>query len=185
MKLYFVTGNSGKFKEVREKLLPFGFEVVQRDIGYPEVQAESLEDVVRYGLDYLEEKIDRPFIIEDAGLFIDVLQDFPGVYSSYVFYTIGLKGILKLLDGKDKGDRKAVFRSVIAYKEPDVKPILFIGECYGRISNQELGSHGFGYDPIFIPEGDTRTFGQMDVSEKNCFSHRGKSIKKLLDFFKK
>ena len=185
MKLYFVTGNSGKFKEVKEKLLPLGFEVVQHDIGYPEIQAESLEEVAQYGVEYLEDKIDQPFIIEDAGLFIEVLKGFPGVYSSYVFYKIGLRGILKLLDGKDKSDRKAVFRSVIAYKEPDVKPILFVGECYGTISNKEIGTHGFGYDPIFIPDGDTRTFGQMSVSEKNCFSHRGRSIEKLLDFFKK
>jgi XTP/dITP diphosphohydrolase len=185
MKLYFVTGNSRKFNEVKDKLLPFGFEVIQHDIGYPEIQAESLEEVAHYGVDCLEDKIDHPFIIEDAGLFIEVLKGFPGVYSSYIFYTIGLKGILKLLDGKDKSDRKAVFRSVVAYKEPDVKPIFFAGECYGTISHKEIGTNGFGYDPIFIPDEDTRTFGQMKVSEKNCFSHRARSIEKLLDFFKK
>jgi XTP/dITP diphosphohydrolase len=183
--IYFVTGNKGKFLEVKEKMVAQGFEIVQRNIGYPEIQATNLEDVALFGAEYIEEKISHPFILEDAGLFIDALEGFPGVYSSYVYHTIGLKGILKLLDGEVGDRRKAVFKSVIAYKEPDKKSRLFIGKCHGMIANQEVGSHGFGYDPIFVPDRDTRTFGQMEVSEKNCFSHRGKSIEKLLDFFKK
>ena len=183
--IYFVTGNKGKLLEAKEKLVPQGFEVVQRNIGYPEIQAINLEDVALFGAEYIEKKISHPFMLEDAGLFIDTLEGFPGVYSSYVYYTIGLKGILKLLDGQSEDRRKAVFKSVIAYKEPDKKPRLFIGECHGMIANQELGDHGFGYDPIFVPESDNRTFGQMEIGEKNRFSHRGKSLEKLLDFFKK
>lgn len=181
--IYFITSNKGKLLEVKEKLSAVNVEVVQRDIGYPEVQADSLEDVARFGVEYIQKKIDHPLILEDAGLFIDVLQGFPGVYSSYVFYTIGLKGILKLLEGLDGDKRKACFRSVVAYKEPDKKPELFIGECCGRIATEELGEYGFGYDPIFILDGDTRTFAQMNVREKNRFSHRGKSLEKLIDFF--
>lgn len=81
--------------------------------------------------------------------------------------------------------RKACFRSVIAYVEPDKKPKLFVGECTGTLSEKMLGNTGFGYDPIFIPDGETRTFGLMETEEKNRFSHRGKSIEKLMDFFKK
>jgi len=183
--IYFVTSNKGKFLEAKEKLVPQGFEIVQRNIGYPEIQATNLEDVALFGIEYTEKKIRHPFILEDAGLFVDALDGFPGVYSSYVYYTIGLKGILKLLEDQSGDGRKAVFKSVIAYKGSDKKPRLFVGECHGMISNQELGDHGFGYDPIFIPDGDTRTFGQMEVGEKNRFSHRGKSLEKLLDFFKK
>lgn len=183
--VYFVTSNKGKFFEFQQKLPSIDIKVIQKDLGYPEIQANELEDVARFGMEHLQKKFNQPFMLEDAGLFINILNGFPGVYSSYVFHTIGCKGILKLLKDKHMKDRKAVFRSVIAYKEPESPPMIFIGECHGKISNQELGEHGFGYDPIFIPDGETRTFAQMDVKEKNCFSHRGKSLEKLMDYFKK
>jgi len=183
--LYFITSNEGKLKEAKAKLLDVDIEVVQKNLGYPEIQANVLEDVAYFGVKYIQEKFNHPFILEDAGLFIDGLDGFPGVYSAYVFYTVGCSGILKLLDGVDTNKRKACFRSVFAYGAPGKKPKFFIGECNGRISNREQGAHGFGYDPIFIPNGDTRTFAQMDTEEKNRFSHRGKSLEKLMEFFKK
>ncbi len=183
--IYFITSNKGKFSEAKEKLAAIDFEVVQKDLGYPEIQADTLEDVAIFGVNQLQNRVKHPFILEDAGLFIDVLNGYPGVYSSYVYHTIGCKGILKLLNEIEKAKRLAVFRSIFAYKEPNKKPVLFIGECHGSISTCEMGDHGFGFDPIFIPDGDTRTFAQMNVGEKNCYSHRGKSLDKLIDFFKK
>jgi XTP/dITP diphosphohydrolase len=106
------------------------------------------------------------------------------VYSAYVFYKIGCSGILKLMNGLEDSNRKACFRSVIAFSEPDKNPLLFVGESYGTISKKYLGKHGFGYDPIFIPDDETKTFAQMETEEKNQFSHRGKSLEKLIDFFK-
>ena len=82
---------------------------------------------------------------------------------------------MKLLKEVDASERKACFRSVFAYGEPEKEPVFFIGECHGRISTNELGDHGFGYDPIFIPDGDTRTFGQMDTQEKTVF-HIGANL---------
>lgn len=183
--IYFITSNKGKLQEAKEKLSAVDVEVIQKNLVYPEIQADTLEDVAHFGVEYLQKKIRNSFILEDAGLFIDSLNGFPGVYSSYVFHTIGCKGILKLLKDISVGRRKACFRSVFAYKEPDEKPVFFPGACHGRISTQMLGDYGFGFDPIFIPIGETRTFAQMDVKEKNCFSHRGKSLEKLIDFFKK
>jgi len=183
--IYFITSNKGKLSEAKRKLSDIGIEVVQRNLGYPEIQADTLEDVARFGVEHVQKRFNHTFILEDAGLFIDVLNGFPGVYSSYVFRTIGCKGILKLLEGHEANERKAVFRSVFAYKEPDENPVFFVGECHGKISTAESGDHGFGFDPIFIPVGDTKTFAQMDVGEKNCFSHRGKSLEKFIDFFKK
>ena len=184
-KIYFITSNPGKQIEAEKRLSKVNIDVIQKNIGYPEVQADTLEEVVEYGAKNVREKINDTFILEDAGLFIKHLNGFPGVYSSYVFHTIGCKGILELLGDKHVKDRKAVFRSVIAYKKPENPSMIFIGECHGKISNRELGKHGFGYDPIFIPDGETRTFAQMDLKEKNCFSHRGKSLEKLMDYFKK
>jgi len=184
--LCFITSNAGKILEAKQKLSVMGIDVIQKNLGYPEIQAINLEDVAVYGVKHVQKIFNQPFILEDAGLFIDGLDGFPGVFSAYVFHTIGCEGILKLLeDLTDKTQRKAVFRSVYAYGEPDKKPRLFLGECVGVISHNIIGDHGFGYDPIFVPDGHDRTFAQMDADEKNCYSHRGKALDKLLDFFKK
>jgi XTP/dITP diphosphohydrolase len=176
--IFFITSNKGKVQEATEKLRSLGFLVVQKDLGYPEVQADSLEEVAIWGVSHVQKRFDSPFILEDAGLFIDALQGFPGVYSKYVFFTIGLKGILQLLEGVEK--REAVFRSVYAYCEPKKKPLIMIGECKGIISTRKQGTRGFGYDPIFIPDGAQKTFGDMTVGEKNRFSHRGRALEKLV-----
>ena len=180
MRLYFITGNKGKFSEVREKLKNINVEIVQKNLGYPEIQGNSLEEVVKYGVEYLAKKVKYPIIIEDAGLFIDVLEGFPGVYSKYVFFTIGCKGILKLLEGKN--DRTSIFKSVYGFFDINTKPQFFTGECYGTISKAERGKGGFGYDPIFIPNGEIRTYAEMSIEEKNSFSHRGKALDKLIEY---
>ena len=180
----FVTSNKGKLKEAKTRLLEVGIDVVQKSLGYPEIQADTLQDVASFGVKHVQKRIDGPFILEDAGLFIEPLNGFPGVYSAYVFYSIGCSGILKLLDGVDADNRKACFKSVFAYGEPNKKPRFFVGECNGKISVRVLGNQGFGYDPIFVPNGDDRTFAQMDTKEKNSFSHRGKSLEKLVEFLK-
>jgi XTP/dITP diphosphohydrolase len=177
-KLYFITSNKGKLREATEKLRPLGYSVIQKDLGYPEIQADLLEEVARQGIDHVKARFPYAFMLEDAGLFIDSLQGFPGVYSKYVFFTIGLPGILKLLQGLE--NRNAVFRSVYAYSEPGKKPVIVTGECKGIISNEQQGKQGFGYDPIFIPNGAKKTFGEMTIEEKNLFSHRGKALEKLI-----
>ena len=184
-KIYFITGNKGKVLEAKNKFSTFNIEIVQKNLGYPEIQADSLEDVADFGVEHIQERFNKPFILEDAGLFIDELKGFPGVYSAYVFHTVGCQGILKLLDGIKDEKRNACFHSVFAYKAPNRKPLYFIGECNGKISKEPLGSNGFGYDPIFIPNTSSKTFAQMKTEEKNCFSHRGNSLKNLLDFFEK
>ena len=182
--LYFITGNKGKVLEAKTKFSDLDIKIIQKDIGYPEIQVDTLQEVARFGVDYLQKKVKYHFIIEDAGLFIDALDGFPGVYSAYVFCRIGCDGILKLLETVEHGKRKATFRSVYAYSEPGKKPLLFLGECKGTISKRVIGGHGFGYDPIFIPEDHAKTFAQMGTEEKNEFSHRGKSLEKLINYFK-
>ena len=181
-KIYFITSNKGKTIEAKQKLSSVGIDVIQKNLGYPEIQADSLEEVATYGVECIQKKSDKSFILEDAGLFIDGLGGFPGVYSAYIFYTIGCEGILKLMKGMD--DRKATFRSVFAYGQAVSKTKLFVGECKGTIAETMKGDNGFGYDPIFTPENSTKTFAEMTTEEKNKHSHRGKSIDKLLDFFK-
>jgi XTP/dITP diphosphohydrolase len=175
-RIVFVTRNNGKFREAEAKLK--SIELRQCRQKYPEIQSNKLEEVVLFAMEHLEKK--HPFFIEDAGLFIEALNGFPGVYSAYVFRSIGCEGILRILG--DTRERRAIFKSVIAYKEPRSKPILFRGECRGRIAYEKRGSHGFGYDPIFIPQGSTKTFGEMTIDEKNSFSHRGRSLQSFLKY---
>jgi len=176
--IIFVTHNSGKFREAEAKLKSLGVKLQQYEEGYPEIQADTLEEVAFFAVKYLETRFSSPFFLEDAGLFIDALNGFPGVYSAYVFRSIGCEGILKLLEGID--ERTAFFKSVIAYKEPGDKPLFFQGVCRGTIAYEKRGSHGFGYDPIFIPEGSIETFGEMEVEVKNSYSHRGRSLQQFI-----
>jgi len=180
--LTFITGNKGKVREMQEKMKKETVTIQQKDLGYPEIQADTLEEVIHFGYHYVKYHIEGPFVIEDAGLFIEALHGFPGVYSKYVYYSIGLEGILHLL--QHQSNRKAVFRSVYAYGEAQEEPRLFIGECLGTITQEQRGTQGFGYDPIFVPKGSTKTFAEMKTSEKNRYSHRGKALSHLLDFLK-
>jgi XTP/dITP diphosphohydrolase len=148
-----------------------------RQESYREVQAETLEEVVK---EALTEIPGDNFFIEDAGLFIPALNGFPGVYSAYVFKTIGNEGILRLLKGAD--NREASFRSVVGLKlRGEVK--LFTGEVRGRIALEAKGSEGFGYDPIFIPEGYDRTFAE-DTRLKQRVSHRRRALEKLAAYLR-
>jgi XTP/dITP diphosphohydrolase len=176
--LYFITSNKGKVVEATQKLAPLGFRVVQKDLGYPEVQVDSLEEVAQYGVEQVRERFEKPFMLEDAGVFIQALEGFPGVYSKYVFFTIGLPGILRLLDGVS--NRSAVFRSVYAYHEPGKKPLICTGKCEGTIINECRGTNGFGYDPLFVPKDATKTFAEMTIKEKNHYSHRAKALEMLV-----
>ena len=181
-KFYFVTSNKGKVIEAKKKLLEIGIDVTQKNLGYPEIQTDNLEEVVEFGIKHLKEKTDIPFILEDAGLFIESLNGFPGVYSAYIYYTLGCNGILKLLE-KEK-NRKAVFKSVYGFYDKETKKI-FVGKCQGKINNRITGENGFGYDPIFIPNKKNKTFAQMIPEEKNTVSHRGRALDKLTNFLKK
>ena len=172
--MYFITGNRHKYEEIK-RIIGKDFEMLS--IPYPEIQADTLEEVAEYGIEYLKNRVNGNFFLEDSGLFIESLKGFPGVYSSYVFRTIGNEGIIRLMEGKK---RRATFVSVIGYYDGDIH--IFRGECRGEISLEIKGKEGFGYDPIFIPEGEKRTFGEMKMGEKNRYSHRGRAARNFKNF---
>jgi len=174
-----VTSNPGKFLEISKELSKLKIKAIQRELSYPEIQAEALEDVVGYGLDFLMARIDKPFIIDDSGLFIDSLNGFPGVYSHYIYHTLGKHKVLELLCGLVH--RKAHFETVLGYVDKDRRKHIFEGRCDGRIGKCSQGSFGFGYDPIFIPDGHERSFAQMSPVEKNAISHRGHAVRRFID----
>ncbi|MDD1762399.1 MAG: XTP/dITP diphosphatase [Methanothrix sp.] len=169
--IYFVTSNKGKFVEAAAI---FG-DLVQKDIGYTEIQADTLEEVASFGMNEVAARLKGPVMLEDAGLFVEALQGFPGVYSAYVQKTIGNAGILRLMQGVE--NRRAYFKSVIAYVDADGEPVMFSGVVHGQIGFEARGSKGFGYDPIFYV-GDL-SLGEMEITEKNRISHRAKSMTAL------
>ena len=177
----FVTTNDGKFREVSELLASKGIEIGRLDASYPEVQADTLEEVVRYGMSQIPEG-EGDIVVDDSGLFIDRLGGFPGVYSSYAFKTLGCQGILKLMLGW-KG-RDASFETCFGLRIGGELHV-FKGKCVGVISEDMRGKGGFGFDPIFIPKGSRRTFAQMTVEEKNDLSHRGRAARSLARFLLK
>ncbi|MEM4868126.1 MAG: XTP/dITP diphosphatase [Ignisphaera sp.] len=178
IKLYFVTNNIGKFNEAKEILSSYGVFLERIDAEKIEIQSTSLEDIARYSAIHVYKQIRKPVIVEDSGLFIDALNGFPGPYSSYVYKTIGLKGILKLLQGEN--NRRAVFEAVVALALREDMVLTFKGVVEGYIAFEIRGSKGFGYDPIFVPkEGEGKTFAEMDIHEKNMYSHRGKAFRLL------
>lgn len=178
MRLTFVTSNKGKLHEATEALRPLGIEVVGSDLKPTEIQAESLEEISRAKCEVLIGKLDAPFIVDDGGLFVAALHDFPGVFSAHALKTIGSEGILKLLQGVD--DRRAFFRAVITHYD-GTELRSFAGKCDGTITTAPRSSgHGFGFDPIFVPEGQTKTFAELPASYKNQFSHRGRALAQLV-----
>jgi len=181
MKITFITGNQHKVKEARGIFDNFGIELEHVDFGYPEIQGD-LVDVAKFGAKHVAVRLGRPVIVEDAGIFIKSLKWFPGTYSSYVQDTIGNKGILKLMS--DNTDRYAEFRSAVGFCTPKTEPKIFLGTISGVIGSSEQGNHGFAYDPLFIPEGYTQSFGELSTDEKNKFSHRRKSLEKFAMWYK-
>lgn len=178
-KIIFVSTNEGKFKEILLHLRNFDIEIEFMRFKSTEIQSEILEDIALEKSKVAYEKIGQPLIVEDTGLFINSLNGFPGPYSSYVFQTIGNSGILDLLSNKE--NRFALFRSVIAYNDGNAK-MTFTGETRGTISDH-ITEGGWGYDPIFTPEGSSSTYGQQGISKKIRISHRTHALNHFAEWY--
>jgi XTP/dITP diphosphohydrolase len=171
--LFLVTSNQGKLREFRSVLSPLGYEVEHSVEECDEIQADTLQEVVHSCLQQLKAKGLRDFVIDDSGLFVHALKDFPGVYSSYALRTVGLDGLLRLLDGIE--DRTAHFECCVGASIGG-EEFTVTGRCDGSIARAPSGSEGFGFDPLFIPSGYTRTFAEISIGEKSRISHRGKAV---------
>lgn len=171
--LRFVTSNPGKAREAREYLPS---EVERVDYDYPEIQSESLAEVAAAGARDAYRELGEPVFVDDAGLFIDAVDGFPGPYSSYVEAKLGIERVQELTEREES--QRARFRAVVAYADGEGIE-TFEGAVRGRIVPAR-GSGGFGYDPIFEHRGTT--FAEMDTEEKNAVSHRGRALAKFGDW---
>lgn len=179
LSINFVTSNLGKVREFKQILEP-EIKVHHIKMSYAEMRSDDSEEIARQSAEMLANKLKKNVVVEDSGLFIKALNDFPGTCSAYIHKRIGLNGIIKLMEGIK--DRECTYKSAVAYCEPGKKAISFLGEEKGTISDSIIGSFGFGHDPIFIPENSNKTYGEMEnVEEIKKFRRRAvQKLKKYL-----
>ncbi len=187
MKLLFATNNAHKLSEVRA-VLGEGFVLTTpREAGVTEEIPEdqpTLEGNALQKARYLHARTGLDCFADDTGLEVEALGGAPGVHSARYAsdghdFAANNRLLLRNLDGT--GNRRARFRTVIALIL-DGEEHLFEGVVHGHIAHEESGSGGFGYDPLFIPDGETVTFAEMSAEAKNAVSHRGRAVRKFADF---
>lgn len=185
--IFFATGNIDKFEEARKVLAEYKIAVGMLRAKALEIQSDSLEEIAKTSVIDAFRSCNLPLIVEDAGLFVDALNGFPGPYAAYAYKTIGNRGLLKLMENIE--NRKAKFHSVIAYHSAELKsPMCFKGEVAGEITKKERRGKresGFGFDPIFKPAKSNKTFAEMTTVEKNKHSHRAQALRKFAEWYKK
>lgn len=180
---FLVTSNIHKFNEARLVLNEYKIATAMlKKVGAIEIQDDDIENVAKASAVDAVKKCSLFIVVEDAGLFIEALKDFPGPNSSYVYRTIGNDGVLKLME--NMANRNAYFKSVVAFLSSNMdKPLCFYGEVKGQIAEEKHGGQGFGFDPIFRPLNWVKTFAEMTVKEKNQHSHRAKAFSKFAEWY--
>ena len=188
--LIFSTNNRHKADEIRSVLgNDFSITTLQEsgiNIEIPEPH-DTLEANAGEKASVIYQLTGKDCFSEDTGLEVDALDGEPGVKSARYAgeNSSSVENINKLLNRLSASkNRKARFRTVICLLKAG-KEYFFDGICPGTISNEQKGLHGFGYDPVFIPDGSKKTFAEMDMAEKNVYSHRKKAMDKLLAFLTK
>jgi XTP/dITP diphosphohydrolase len=189
MKLVFATNNLNKLKEVQE-MLSNSIEILSlNDIScFDEVDETetTLEGNAKLKADYITHNFGYNCFADDTGLEVESLDGKPGVYSArFAGEPANAENNMQklLTDLEFKENRKAQFRTAICLNL-DGKQFFFEGICKGDILKEKQGDKGFGYDPIFKPEGFSKSFAIMNSKEKNTISHRGVAIQKLIEFLK-
>ena len=188
MKIVFATNNKHKLEEIKD-ILGKDFEIVSlAEIGCHEDIPETgltLEENARQKSTYIVEHYNHDCFADDTGLEVDALNGEPGVHSArYAEGTdhdseANMRKLLANLEGKD--NRKACFRTIISLIIDGVEH-QFEGKVEGRIATEKHGKEGFGYDPIFIPEGYDKSFAELGEEIKNQISHRARAVKKLAEY---
>ncbi|MBY0485707.1 MAG: non-canonical purine NTP diphosphatase [Flavobacteriaceae bacterium] len=189
MKLVFASNNKNKIKEI-QLLVPSSIQIVSlEDIGCTEdipETANTIEGNAILKANYVTQNYGLNCFADDSGLEVDALNGEPGVYSArYAGEPKNDDNNMNklLLNLKDKNNRKANFKTVICLNI-NGEQHLFTGIINGKIIEEKIGNNGFGYDPIFVADGYTKTFAELSIEEKSTISHRGIAVKKLVEFLK-
>lgn len=185
-KIIFATNNLNKVIEIRQSLKE-GFKILSLKEAKINIEIDepffTLEENALQKAKTIYELSSQPCFSEDTGLFAEALNGAPGVRSARFAgeNASNEENIDKLLSLLPLNNRTAYFKTVVCYiSKTGIK--YFDGECYGKIIMEKRGSKGFGYDSVFIPDGSEKTFAEMDIEEKNKFSHRKKAVDKFIKY---
>jgi non-canonical purine NTP pyrophosphatase (RdgB/HAM1 family) len=179
MKVYFATGNRLKFEEDREILAGHGIDVEHIEMDLPEIQAEPA-DIAKHKARFAAGKAGKPCFVDDTALCFNALNGLPGEYIKFFAEKLGTENLVKLLAGFE--DKSAKAMAVVGYCEPGNEPVVFEGIVEGTIVPPR--GKRFVWDPIFIPDGFSKTYAEMTLEEKNRISHRKKAMEKFAKYLK-
>lgn len=172
--IIFATTNEGKLKEAKDILKDF--DIHGAELPIEEIQSLDTKKVALEKARAYYKELQEPLFIEDVALTFNGLNGLPGTYINDFSKALGNDGLIELLNGKT--DRSAVALTTLVYIDESGEQI-FEGEVKGSIAESARGTNGFGWDPIFIPEGETRTFAELENDEKNKYSMRSLALKKM------
>ncbi len=190
-RLVIASHNAGKLREIAELLAPFGVETMPAgDLGLeePAETEDSFAGNARIKAHFAARASGLPALSDDSGIMVDALDGAPGVYTadwaetpSGRDFPMAMKKVWDLLEAKTAPEpRTARFCCTLCLAWPDGHDELFEGKVEGRLVWPMRGSLGFGFDPIFLPEGETETFGEMDPARKHAMSHRADAFAKMI-----
>ena len=188
-KIVIASHNQGKIAEFRKMLAPLEIEVCSaQDLSLPDVEetGTTFEENSRLKAETLAKLSGLPCLADDSGLCVDALSGRPGVYSARYApnrdFDKGMDMLLAELKQSGFDNRSAHFSCVLALAIPGEETKVFEGRVDGKIALEKSGNKGFGYDPIFIPDGFNKTFGHFEADEKARISHRGRELEKFMDY---
>jgi len=187
-RLVVASHNPGKLREIIELIAPFGIKPVgASELGLPEPEetGSSFADNATLKAEAAAKGAGLPALADDSGLCVPALDNAPGIYSARWAgpskdFRIAMRRVEEELGGSESHDMRAFFVCALALAAPQATTQIFEGRVYGSLSFPPRGDKGFGYDPIFVPEGYRLTFGEMPPADKHAMSHRARAFAKFV-----
>ena len=179
-RLILVTQNQHKLKEITPLFKKYNVEFDTNTLEKYEIRSESIEEIARAAAKTAFDLLQKPVVVDDTGFFIDALNGFPGSYAGIVLNFIGYEGILRLMTENEV--RASKFMTAVGYYDGQQLE-SFVGTMSGVVARKPAGEDGFGYDPIFVPHGFTKTYAELSFDEKVSISHRTKAFEEFLRWY--
>lgn len=186
-RLVAATHNAGKVRELKDLLEPLGFDVVSAidlDLEEPDETETTFKGNAILKARAAAKATGAPALSDDSGLAVEALGGDPGIYSARWAgperdFGLAMQKVEKALEAEGSGNHRAHFVCALAVVWPDGEAVVYEGYVHGQLTFPPRGDKGFGYDPVFIAEGETQTFGEMDPAKKHAMSHRAEAFAQL------
>ncbi|MHA3961898.1 MAG: XTP/dITP diphosphatase [Candidatus Thorarchaeota archaeon SMTZ1-45] len=179
-RLVLITQNKHKLQELTPLFRKYNVEFNTTSVEKHEIRSERVEEIARVAAKVAFDTLQKPVVVDDTGFFVDSLNGFPGSYAAIVLKSIGYEGILRLMT--DKTERTSRFKTAVGFCDGE-RLKVFSGSMSGTVARTPAGESGFGYDPIFVPEGFTKTYAELTLEEKVRISHRTRAFEGFLRWY--